>query len=325
MKWFHHECAAKHDPKLQTLGAQHGAEGLGIFWGLLEEIGQHSETFHLKISGVSAIADRTFEEILLDEGKAPPELGQGRIHLRSVPRFPLKILAKILFTTPQKLERVVQSAVEIGLFERGVWQEYSILHSQAFERRADDYTRRVHRRHTGIRTASGQDPDQRGEPSGEWPKAADNVLPAQTDKDTEEMKKEQNRADASLTAADLRHCIAQFRAVLAEHNHSRVNPFSWNPTEAELERLFLGGDERHKEALCRAWGGTFSYPELVVRALKVMLESSERRRIANPAGWLWACLHGSADGAGPWIQMMRGNGASGAPDAATSDRNHTHR
>ena len=40
MKWFHQECAAKHDPKLQTLGASHGAEGLGIFWGLLEEIGQ---------------------------------------------------------------------------------------------------------------------------------------------------------------------------------------------------------------------------------------------------------------------------------------------
>jgi len=48
MKWFHHECAARYDPKLQILGSQYGSEGIGIYWGLLEEIGQHSDTFNLK-------------------------------------------------------------------------------------------------------------------------------------------------------------------------------------------------------------------------------------------------------------------------------------
>ena len=52
MKWFHHECAARYDSKLQILGSEHGAEGIGIYWGLLEEIGQHSDTFHLKVIGV---------------------------------------------------------------------------------------------------------------------------------------------------------------------------------------------------------------------------------------------------------------------------------
>lgn len=297
MKWFHHECAAKHDPKLQTLGAQHGAEGLGIFWGLLEEIGQHSDTFHVKISGVSTIADRTFEEILLDDAKAPPELAHGHGATGSIPRFPLKILAKILFTSPQKLERVIQSAVEIGLFERKVWQEYSILHSQAFERRADDYTRRVHRRQSALRTLSGGARDELGE-------QAANVLPDETRKDTEEIKKEQNRPGSPVATAELGAQMLEFRRVLAEWNRCHVTAFSWNPTEAELERIFHG-------SIAAGHG------ELVVQALKLMLETSERRRIANPAGWIWSCLHGSAEGTGPWIQAMRRNGTSSAGPTRT--------
>jgi len=296
MKWFHHECAAKHDPKLQTLGAQHGAEGLGIFWGLLEEIGQHSDTFYLKISGISAIADRTFEEILQDEAKAPPELGRERVAIGSLPRFPLKILAKILFTSPQKLERVIHSAVEIGLFERKPWQEYSILHSQAFERRADDYTRRVHRRHSALRTESEHSPDDRCDATHDVRSVTANVLPDETRKDTEKIKKEQNSPERPTAPANLRAHVLEFRRVLAEWNRTRVNPFSWNPAEAEVERLFFGT-------------GAAGHADLVLQALKLMLETSERRRIANPAGWIWSCLHGSAEGAGPWIQAMRRNGS----------------
>lgn len=299
MKWFHHECAAKHDPKLQTLGAQHGAEGLGIFWGLLEEIGQHSDTFHLKISGISAIADRTFEEILQDEAKAPAALGVGHRAIGSLPRFPLKILAKILFTSPQKLERVIHSAVEIGLFERKPWQEYSILYSQAFERRADDYTRRVHRRQSTLRTVSGHSPDDRNELSHDSHAATANVLPDKTRKDTEETKEEQNRPARTMTPAEIRAHMLEFRRVLAEWDRTRVNPFGWNPTESDLERLFQGD-------------ASAGYGELVLQALKLMLETSERRRITNPAGWIWSCLHGSAEGSGPWIQAMRRNGSSTA-------------
>ncbi len=58
MKWFHHECAARYDSKLQILGSHYGAEGIGIYWGLLEEIGQHSDTFHLKVIGVNEEIDQ---------------------------------------------------------------------------------------------------------------------------------------------------------------------------------------------------------------------------------------------------------------------------
>ena len=297
MKWFHHECAAKHDPKLQTLGAQHGAEGLGIFWGLLEEIGQHSDTFLLKVSGISAIADRTFEEILQDDAKAPTELARGGGATGSIPRFPLKILAKILFTSPQKLERVIHSAVEIGLFERKPWQDYNVLHSLAFERRADDYTRRVHRRQSALRTVSGLSPDEPGELTREERLVTANVVSDETSKDTEEIKKEQDRPERPMTPAELRAHVLEFRRMIAEHNRCHANAFSWNPTEADLERLFLGG-------------AAAGYGELVLQALKLMLETSERRRIANPAGWIWSCLHGSAEGSGPWIQATRRNGSS---------------
>ena len=64
MKWFHHECAARYDSKLQILGSLYGAEGIGIYWGLLEEIGQHSDTFHLKVIGFDEKIDKTFSEII---------------------------------------------------------------------------------------------------------------------------------------------------------------------------------------------------------------------------------------------------------------------
>jgi hypothetical protein len=98
-----------------------------------------------------------------------------------------------------------------------------------------------------------------------------------------------------MTSSELRAHVLEFRRMLAEHNRHHVDAFTWNPTEADLERLFM------RDA-------TAGYGELVLQALKLMLETSERRRIANPAGWIWSCLHGSAEGSGPWIGALRRNG-----------------
>ena len=73
MKWFHHECAARYDSKLQILGSHYGAEGIGIYWGLLEEIGQHSDTFHLKVVGVNEEIDQTFSKLLQNSKESPAE------------------------------------------------------------------------------------------------------------------------------------------------------------------------------------------------------------------------------------------------------------
>ena len=76
MKWFHHECAARYDSKLQILGSKHGAEGIGIYWGLLEEIGQHSDTFHLKVIGVDDGIDQKFSEFLQNSKKSQEVLSE---------------------------------------------------------------------------------------------------------------------------------------------------------------------------------------------------------------------------------------------------------
>jgi hypothetical protein len=46
------------------------------------------------------------------------------------------------------------------------------------------------------------------------------------------------------------------------------------------------------------------YPELVLRALQLMLKAREKTRITNPFGWLWTCLHGNGDGTTPWVQLL---------------------
>ena len=80
MKWFHHECAARYDSKLQTLGSLFGAEGIGIYWGLLEEIGQHSDTFYLKVIGIEKKLIKIFQKSC----RIPKNLSKMilRFHLR---------------------------------------------------------------------------------------------------------------------------------------------------------------------------------------------------------------------------------------------------
>jgi hypothetical protein len=156
MKWFHHECSARHDPKLQVLGSAHGAEGLGIFWGLLEEIGQHSDTFHLKVLGISEAPDRSFMEILHNPENSVSSSFDSQLDLQKVPRLPAKILAKNLFTSQRNLRAVIETSVGVGLFDSDKWLKFNVLYSPPFEQRADDYTRRLQRKSGNARTSSEQ-------------------------------------------------------------------------------------------------------------------------------------------------------------------------
>ncbi len=128
MIWFRHECAARHDPRLQILGSLSGAEGLGIYWSLLEEIGKHSNSFQLKILGTL-----TFSEFSL-KNPDPPDI-------RDVPMLPVNILARNLFTSPRKLLSVIDLSARLGLFDPERWLSLGILYSPAFERRAERYLR----------------------------------------------------------------------------------------------------------------------------------------------------------------------------------------
>lgn len=346
MKWFHHECAARHDPKLQILGSTHGAEGLGIFWGILEEIGQHSDTFHLKVMQISEESDQTFMNLLQNSEKAADNFSAVHLDLARVPRLPVKILAKNLFTSLRKLKEVIETCLQVGLFDSHKWLKFNVLYSPSFEQSADDYTRRMHKKTDTVRTDSEQSSDNirrlsedRPDNIGQTPdslrtKSAKVLLETEAE---QIQKKNRNRTEKDLFVKDAKEKNEMFTSCqhgfVKNHNHlvelsedafleysgkirselsiwndGRSNKFDWNPTEAELRKLFFGGEPEHKERSCYSaynlLGEKIHYAELVLRALRLMLQASEKSRISNPFGWMWTCLHGNGDGTLPWVQLL---------------------
>ena len=82
---------------------------------LLEEIGSDSDAFHLKVTGVSATQDQACADATQRGGgecRRREGLADGRL-----PRIPLKMLARILFTTEEKLLGVIEKSVEEDLFD----------------------------------------------------------------------------------------------------------------------------------------------------------------------------------------------------------------
>ncbi|MBI5472610.1 MAG: DUF4373 domain-containing protein [Ignavibacteriae bacterium] len=353
MKWFHHECAAKHDPKLQTLGDEFGAEGLGIYWGLLEEIGQHSDTFHLKITGVSRECENNRATSAQTSKDLSMNLISPHIEVKKIPQLSVRLLAKNLFTTTQKLTKVLEATVNIGLFDSAKWLQHSILYSPAFALRADDYTRRQQRRGEYVRSTPEQSantvrtdaeqsanlvqarpalsPDEVGKGS-DFVRLEAEQKQKRTEENRRRTEEEQNSIHACMPAENVDNSCYQTTSsdaidfllvpsaeqfesyrqkVLAEvtaWNVERKNKFDWHPSTDELRKLFCSGSEQHKLSLCyQAYNinnERINYPELVLRAVRLMLRSSEKKRILNPTGWLWSCLHGNGDGTTPWVQLL---------------------
>jgi len=321
MKWFHHECAARHDPKLQILGSKYGAEGIGIYWGLLEEIGQHSDTFHLKVSGVDEEIDQKYLEFLQNSEKSNLPSNST-----CIPILPLKILSRNLFTSPKRVMLVIQTAAAIGLFNLQKWNEFNVLYSQSFEQRADDYTRRIQRNTNKIRTDSAPSTDNVRTQSEESP----NTLQSESDKvlletETKAEARQERDSEISMHARDkinlknepylidldeegFQEYSRMFRSKIVQWNEEHRNKFNWNPSDDELHKIFLGGSHDRKVSMCydayKILHEKIHYPELVLRALQLMLKASEKTRITNPFGWLWTCLHGNGDGTTPWVQLL---------------------
>jgi len=326
MKWFHHECAARHDPKLQILGSKYGAEGIGIYWGLLEEIGQHSDTFHLKVIGVDDTIDQKYSEILQNSEKSQEVLSNLPFNLTCIPILPLKILSRNLFTSPKRVMLVIQTAAAIGLFNLQKWSEFNVLYSQSFEQRADDYTRRIQRTSNKSRTDSEQPPNN----VRTQPEESPNTLQSESDNvhsetETKAEAKQERDSEINMHARDkidlknepylvdlddegLQQYNRMFRSKIVQWNEEHRNKFNWNPSDDELHKVFLGGTHDRKVSMCydayKILHEKIHYPELVLRALQLMLKASEKTRIANPFGWLWTCLHGNGDGTTPWVQLL---------------------
>ena len=339
MKWFHHECAARHDPKLQMLGTAHGGEGLGTFWGLLEEIGQHSETFHLKVTANNDEADHNFSQMMQRNPEDGVATFNSHTDLNEIPMLPLKILARNLFTTSNRLKAIIETCVTVGLFDQSKWLQFNVLYSPSFEQRADDYTRRLQRKTGSVRTDSGQRTDDDQTPAERSPEPdrsqSQNVLPdkhANTDqtqikdrleeellakKTSDEKRKNEPEQPAAindelylikLSEEQFVDCSKALRLALCRWNEQHSSKFEWNPSDGELRKLLCGGNYDHKLNLCyqayNLLGEKINYPELVRRAINLMLKASEKSRINNPFGWLWTCIHGNGDGTTPWVQLM---------------------
>jgi hypothetical protein len=107
------------------------------------------------------------------------------------------------------------------------------------------------------------------------------------------------------TPEELEGHIRECQQLVREWNEHHTAPFEVGLTRAEYRQLFCGGNRKHKIALCcqasQMQGEKPDYPGLVIRAFTLMLRESERRRIGNPFGWLWSCLHGNSDGSIPWV------------------------
>jgi hypothetical protein len=324
MKWFHHECSARHDPKLQMLGATHGAEGIGIYWGLLEEIGQDSDTFHLKVIGISEKADKKFADFLQNPEKSPEQSLGDSIMLAKVPKLPMKLLAKNLYTSPKKLHAVINFCMEVNLFDTRKWLEFNVLYSPSFEQRADDYTRRVRRCSDNVRTNPEQSTNRlriSSEVSAESVRtlsvsATDNV---RLETDTEQKKNICNTRNVDNSNVDNSYIIEptevlfddyciRFHSTLQHWNHKNSNKLDWNPNIRDLKKLFYGGEYERKLAMCfhayKILGEKINYPELVMRALNLLLNKCEKSNVSNPFGWLWTCLHGNGNGKTAWVQLL---------------------
>jgi len=338
MKWFHHDCTASSDPKLQFLGTAHGLEGIALYWILLEEIGQHSDNFHLKLVGSSKECDRNFINLLTNRESPHDHLFGSHLDPTRIPQLQSRTLAKHHFTSTKKLMAVIRSCTNIGLFDRQKWLHFNVLYSPSFEQRADEYTRRVQRKSQSVQTNSEQTSDKVRTLSEQHPE------PLQTksgkvllETEAEQIQKKKERTEKDLFVKDAKekneistscqhdilknesylielsedsfveYCRA-FRSELSSWNDGRLNKFDWSPTEGELRRLFFGGTDDHKLTMCyHAYSildEKVNYPELVLRALRLMLRSSERTRITNPFGWMWSCLHGNGDDTLPWVQLL---------------------
>jgi hypothetical protein len=288
MKWFQHECSSKHDPMLHLLAEEFGAEGWGVYWGLLEEIGHHSDTYHIKVTGASATADQAYVDALL-HGKGPTV----SVHApagASIPMVGLGVLARQLFTTEERLLGIIEKLVALGILDRFKWDTYGLLYSSGFEQRADVYTRRRRRSTDTVRTDFEQCPDSVRTLVEHTPDSVrtdceqvpDNV-PLQHTTEQEELqnKKEEEivkekklcsiRAVSELSTVYPQSCdcespedavlvpsaeqctevCGEFRRIIREWNEHEKTRIDWVPTHGELMKLVYGGDPSRKLWLCR--------------------------------------------------------------------------
>jgi len=314
MKWFKHSVHARSEHGTEDILRCHGPAGIGIYWCLLEMLARDTEHFRLRIAGVSAEADERFEQARADAGRQPPAHHLYRVDL----------LAKTLNTDTETIVAVIALGVSEGLFDRDLWQTYSVLHSPGFSLQADEYTRRLRR--SSQRSDSGglrRDPTQETLHDAAESLGTDSAQARREEMREEEKKTKPPASRAAVhisataeratpphgvlhknnTRQDLDRLLLRCRMLVADWNRRNRRDFELRLSRAKLRRL-TGGDPAWRQHLCyesmNLTHGGSTFQDVILRALWLMLEASRSRPITDQFAWLWSCIHGSRDSP-PWV------------------------
>ena len=124
MKWFKHDVNARNDIKLRLLKKKFGLEGYGVYFSLLEIIGEFAEKDNVEEWGYVS-----------------------KLHTTET-------LAEEIGTTPEKLEEVFQYCNELELFT----QKNKRLYCEKILTRLDEYATKIKQQHDRVGTKSRQSP-----------------------------------------------------------------------------------------------------------------------------------------------------------------------
>lgn len=144
MRWSEHPTTARHELKCQELCAALRSSGYGVYWMIMEAIGEYSNSLHLKVSGISAEIDTCYRELLMKSGGGLMFSGTRDVTYM-VPELSHRVLARQCFMNEEELLGVIEKCVAVGLFHEQKWMTYHILYSDELEARAAYYTRRLTR------------------------------------------------------------------------------------------------------------------------------------------------------------------------------------
>lgn len=297
MKWFKHSVHARSEHGTEDILRCYGPAGIGIYWCLLEMLARDTERFRLRIAGVSPEADERFAQARRGPGREPPANLLYRIDL----------LATTLNTDAETILAVVSLGVSEGLFDQQLWDSYCVLHSPAFCMQADEYTRRLRRSRQSI---APPDPAAETLPttSESLRTIAGNIVEEET-REEERRKEKQQQTPLSggqqcmESTNDAERLLLRCTMLVADWNRKNRRAFELRLSQKALRRL-MGGDPAWRQRVCYesmnlTHGGT-TFPDVLLRAVWLMLEASRHKPIGDQFAWLWSCLHGTRDSP-PWV------------------------
>ena len=200
MKWFKHDSNASIDAKLKRLRHKYGMEGYGVYWYLLECVARTVEPHNL-----------TFE---LEEDA---ELIAAEVNIHR-----------------ERVEEMMRFMCDLQLFEN-VEGRITCLKMSS---RSDEYTNKLIRQQSSVRTKSGATPDK--------------IPPNRIDRiEEKDIRKRKTSIPKDFSISE------SVRKWAEQHGHKRLNQHLENfKDRAEAKDYkYVNWDSAFKEAIRKNWAG----------------------------------------------------------------------